>query len=46
MKVIGFHDSDLMYMLNSSRIFVARSCVCGLRLRGGVVMFMEYISHS
>lgn len=37
MKVSGFHGSDLMYMLNNSGIFVARSCVGGLRLRGGVV---------
>lgn len=41
MEVSDFHGSDLMYMFISSRIFVARSCGGGLRLRAGLFLFVQ-----
>ena len=46
MEVGGFRGSGLMYLLIRSRIYVANSCGSGLRLREGLVLFMEYLSHN
>ena len=42
-EVGGFHGSGLMYLLICSKIYVAKSCSGGLRLREGLVLFVEYL---
>ena len=45
MKVGGVRGGSLRYLLINSRIYAAKSCGGGLRLREGLVLFVEYFSH-
>ena len=46
MEAGSVRGSGLRYLLINSRIYVAKSCGGGLRLREGLVLLVEYLSHN